>query len=59
MTTCGIATKAELINNALTLFKWAVNKSGEGKIVAAINEKEEIYQELEMPTLSRVREKIR
>jgi hypothetical protein len=59
MARCEIATKKELINNALTLFKWAVDKIGEGKVVAAIIEGEEIYQELQMPPLSRVREKIR
>jgi hypothetical protein len=59
MATCGIATKGELINNALTLFKWAVRKISEGNIVAAINEEEEVYQELEIPILSRVRQKTR
>ncbi len=46
-----LRTKKELFNNALTLFKWAVNQRKAGKIIAAVDEKQEKYKEITMPAL--------
>jgi len=52
MELCGIATKKELLNNAITLFAWAVREVGKGNVIASVNEAEERYRELQMPALS-------
>lgn len=54
MQECGIRTKKDLINNALTLFKWAVNKRKSGHEIVAVNPKSKRYVELDMPALSAV-----
>lgn len=54
MRECGIRTKKDLINNALTLFKWAVNKRKSGHEITAVNFESKEYFELEMPALSAV-----
>ena len=38
MKECGISTKKELINNALTLLEWAIRERKRGRIIAAIDE---------------------
>ncbi len=52
MRLCGITTKKDLINNALTLLQWAVRQVRNGRTIASIDEKEGRYRELEMPILS-------
>jgi hypothetical protein len=52
MRLCGISTKKELINNALTLLQWAVRQVRNGRTIASIDEQEGRYRELEMPILS-------
>lgn len=52
MRLCQISTKKELINNALTLFEWAVKESESGNIIASLNEREKRYRELQMPSLA-------
>lgn len=52
METCGIATRKELLNNALTLFEWAVQQVLQGRMIASVNEAEQKYRELQMPVLS-------
>lgn len=52
MRLCGISTKKDLINNALTLLQWAVRQVRNGRTIASIDEKEGRYRELEMPILS-------
>lgn len=46
-------TKREYVNNALTLLKWAVRQRARGNSIAAVNEAEGVYRELEMPILDR------
>jgi hypothetical protein len=48
----GITKKTELINNALTLLKWAVGTVKNGRTIASVDEKNGKYRELEMPILS-------
>lgn len=51
MAICGLATKKELFNNALTLFEWAVDSVRHGRTIASLNEAEQKFRELEMPAL--------
>ena len=55
MRDCGIRTKKDLFNNALTLFKWAVNKRKSGHEIMAVNTEDDHYVEFDMPSLSAVR----
>ena len=48
----GVTTKKELINNALTLLKWAVKETKRGHSIASIDEENSRYRELQMPILS-------
>ena len=50
----GLRTKKELLNNALTLLKWAVKEKGRGCAIVSVNEQEGTYKELEMPFLEHV-----
>lgn len=52
MLACRISSKAELINNALTLFQWAVRESAKGRVIAAIDEDAKRYREIYMPSLA-------
>ncbi len=54
MKVTGIATKKELLNNALTLLEWAINERKEGNIIASLNEEGKAYKELVMPILSNI-----
>ncbi len=49
-----ISTKRDLFNNALTLFEWAIKEIKKGRVIAAIDEKENKYIALVMPSLSKV-----
>lgn len=49
-----ISTKRDLLNNALTLFEWAIKEIKKGRVIAAIDEKENRYVALVMPSLSKV-----
>jgi hypothetical protein len=51
METCGMSTKKELFNNALTLFEWAVDAVQHERTIASFSEKEQKFRELEMPVL--------
>ncbi len=52
MSECGIETKKEFFNNAITLLNWAVTQVKSGKIVASVDETTERYRELQMPIFS-------
>jgi hypothetical protein len=51
---CGLETRKELLNSAMTMFKWAVRHAREGHSIAAIDDTKKKYFELDMPFLSRV-----
>lgn len=53
MQDCGIGTRKELFDNALTLFEWAVREVQGGHTIAAVNEAQKRYRELQMPALNR------
>ena len=52
MAECGIATKKDLFNTALTLFEWAVSERRRGPIIASVDEKNSKYKELQMPAFA-------
>jgi len=54
----GASTKKELMNNALTLFEWAVNEEKAGNTIASINENSKSYRELVMPLLKNVKKRV-
>lgn len=51
MEEAGIRTKKDFINNALTLFLWAVRETKAGRVIASFDEKEKKYREVALPAL--------
>lgn len=47
-----VATRKDLLNNAVTLLEWAIKEKQKGRVIASIDEKNERYKEIEMPVLS-------
>jgi len=54
MSECGIETKKEFFNNALTLLKWAIRETKRGHAIAAFDEKADKFRAIHMPILDRV-----
>lgn len=50
----GLDTMKDLINNALTIFEWAVHETRKGNEIAAVNEAGESYRVLVTPALQKV-----
>jgi hypothetical protein len=48
---CGLGTRKELFNNALSLFEWAIREVSHGRIIASVDEAADRYKELHMPAL--------
>lgn len=48
----GIVTRKDYFNNALTLFKWAIDERREGRSIASIDNQTNRYRELLMPALA-------
>lgn len=55
MKECRVATKKDLVNNALTLFSWAVKQRGAGRLIASLDETNMRYREIQMPALNAVK----
>ena len=53
MVRCGISTKKELFNYALSILEWAVNEFEKGNDIATLNKDTETYQTLMMPIFKR------
>src|SRR5208282_347078 len=51
MSLTGLRTKKELFNNALTLFKWAIEERRAGRQIASLDGARGLYRELHMPAL--------
>jgi hypothetical protein len=49
-----VATKKDLMNNALTMLEWAVKQRKEGLLIGKLDAKSDKFGELEMPILSNV-----
>ena len=52
MKDCGLSTKKDLFNNAMTLLEWAIEQVKGGNVIASLNTKDDHYIELHMPVLS-------
>jgi hypothetical protein len=50
----GLSTMKDLINNALSVFEWAVEETKNGNEIASVNEDEEVYRVLATPSLQYV-----
>jgi len=50
-------TMKDLVNNALTLLEWAVNETGAGNEIAAVNEEKQVYRVLITPILQGIARK--
>jgi len=55
MKDCGVETKKELFNNALSLLKWAIRETKKGNVIASVDEENGNYRELQMPIFETVR----
>lgn len=53
MSKCGISTRKELFNYALTMLEWAVEESEIGHEIAAIDRVNKEFYSLRMPVLKR------
>jgi len=53
MAEAGLETYKDVFNNALTVFEWLLNEVKSGKVIAAVDEKNEKYRVLVMPALER------
>lgn len=51
MHTCGVSTKKDLFNNALTILEWAVERIHVGDKIVSLNVDKGHYVELQMPVL--------
>jgi hypothetical protein len=49
----GVTQWQDLFSDAITLYNWAVQQRLQGRIIASMNEKDENYRELQMPSLER------
>lgn len=55
----GLQTTTDLLNNALTLFQWAVSEAQSGRTVASVDEANNRYKELTMPSLAFAAQRVR
>lgn len=51
---CGMQTREELVNSAITLFAWAIRQRERGRAIASVDEAQGVYQEVQMPALEAV-----
>ena len=51
MRSTGIASRRDLLNEALTLFQWAVRERSSGRMIASVDTDNRRYKVLEMPSL--------
>jgi hypothetical protein len=51
MVRCGLSTKKDLFNNAMSILEWAVEEVEAGKVVAGVDRAEQRYEVLRMPIL--------
>lgn len=54
MREAGITTKKELINNALTLFDWAIRQKKIGRVVGSFDRHESNFREVLLPVFANV-----
>jgi hypothetical protein len=49
-----MATKKELLTNALTLFEWVLSEVEQGNAIASVDPKHEKYKEITMPAFRHI-----
>jgi hypothetical protein len=49
----GVATRKDLLNNALSLFQWVVEERKVGRQIASLDESKKSFKELDMPWMGR------
>lgn len=52
MSECGLETRKDLFNHALTLFGWAVGEIREGRVIGSLDKSSGEFTVVSMPTLS-------
>ena len=50
----GLRTRKDLVNNALSLLKWAIKERARGCSIVSVNEEKKTFVELAMPCLDNV-----
>jgi hypothetical protein len=45
----GLKTRVNLLNEALTLYEWAIHEREAGRIIASVDEESDKYKEVELP----------
>src|SRR5713101_100389 len=55
----GCESYKDVLNNAISLFCWAIQQRQKGLIIASLDERKKAYTELMMPTLEHCREEFR
>src|SRR4051794_29089336 len=53
MAQTGTNSKTDLLNDALTLFEWAVKERKSGRTIASVDEQQQRYKEIVMRSLER------
>ena len=53
----GLATLIELFNTSLSLMKWVVNERQAGRIIASVDDANQLMKELQMDSLDQVKPK--
>jgi metal-responsive CopG/Arc/MetJ family transcriptional regulator len=56
---CGLSSRVELLNNALTVYQWAANEIMEGGEIAAVYRKRESFTVLETSVFEKLRENVK
>jgi hypothetical protein len=51
MEKCDLRTKKDVVENALILLGWAATEAQHGHIIAAVDEKRQVFKELQTPAL--------
>jgi hypothetical protein len=59
MKDCGVETKKELFNTALSLLTWAIREVKRGHTIASVDEENSKYRELRMPIFDAVQKERR
>ena len=57
MAVCDLRTKKDVIENALMLLGWAATEVQRGLLIAAIDDTNKVYKEIETPALMGARRK--
>ena len=53
----GLGSRKEVLDNALSMFKWAIDQTEKGRAIVSLADDEKSYRELAMPCFDNVRGK--